>query len=64
MSNFRDFMFSKVAPTVNEDTICFLIYGDIDMSKFEAYRTIKGILNNNIYNFIILISTVRTTYSW
>ena len=52
MSNFRDFMFSEVAPTVNEDTIYFLIYGDIDMSKFEAYRTIKGILNNNIYNFI------------
>ena len=46
------FMFSEVAPIVIEDMICFLIYKHIDVSKFEAYRAIDSILNNNIYNFI------------
>ena len=45
-------MFSDVTPIVIEDTICFLIYRHIDVSKFEAYRAIDSILNKNIYNFI------------
>ena len=46
------FMFSNVTPIVIEDTICFLIYRPIGMSKFEGYRATDSILNNNIYNFI------------
>ena len=45
-------MFTEVAPIVVEDTLCFLIYRKIDVSKFEAYRAIDSILNNNIPNFI------------
>lgn len=49
---FQTFTFSEVAPIVIEGTICFLIYRHIDVSKFEAYRAINSILNDNICNFI------------
>ena len=49
---FQTFTFSEVAPIVIEGAICFLIYRHIDVSKFEAYRAINSILNDNICNFI------------
>ena len=45
-------MFTDVAPILVEDTLFFLIYRKIDVSKFKAYRAIDSILNNNIQNFI------------
>ena len=45
------FLFTDVAPVV-KDTIGFLIYKQIGVSRFEAYRALDSILNNNINNFI------------
>ena len=44
-------LFTDVAPIVEKDALCFLIYKHVDVSKFEAYRTINNILNYNINNF-------------
>ena len=44
-------LFTDVAPIVVKDALCFLIYKHVDVSKFEAYRTINNILNYNINNF-------------
>ena len=46
------FLFTEVLPAVVKDTIGFLIYKQIDVSRFEAYRALSSILNNNINNFI------------
>ena len=46
------FLFTEVAPVVVKDIIGFLIYKQIDVSRFEAYRALDSILNNNINNFI------------
>ena len=45
-------MFTEVCPILVKDTVCYLIYRKIDVSKFEAYTAIDSILNNNILNFI------------
>ena len=45
-------MFTGVPPIIIEDTLAFLIYRNIDVIKFEAYRAIDTILKNNIENFI------------
>ena len=45
-------MFTNVAPVIIEDTLAFLMYRKIDVIKFEGYRAIDSILNNNIENFI------------
>ena len=44
-------LFSDVAPIVVKYTLCFSIYKHVDVSKFEAYKTINNILNYNIDNF-------------
>ena len=45
-------MFTDVAPIIIEDTLAFLIYRNIDVIKFDAYRAIDTIPKNNIENFI------------
>ena len=45
-------MFTDVAPIIIEETLAFLIYREIDIIKFEAYRAMDSILKNNIENFI------------
>ena len=45
-------MFTGVPPIIIEDTLAFLIYRNIEVIKFEAYRAIDTILKNNIENFI------------
>ena len=46
------FPFTDVVPVVVKDTTGFMIYKQIDVSSFEAYRVLDSILNNNINNFI------------
>ena len=44
-------LFTDVAPVLIEEKLCFLFYKQVDVSRFELYRAINSILNNNISNF-------------
>ena len=44
-------LFTGVAPVLTEEKLCFLFYKQVDVSRFEVYRAINSILNNNISNF-------------
>ena len=44
-------LFTDVAPVLIEGKLCFLFYKEVDVSRFEVYRAINSILNNNISNF-------------
>ena len=44
-------LFTDVAPVLIEEKLCFLFYKQVDVSRFEVYRAINSILNNNISNF-------------
>ena len=46
------FLFTDVAAVVVKETIGFLVYKQIGVSRFEVYRALDSILNNNIGNFI------------
>ena len=44
-------LFTDVALVLIEEKLCFLFYKQVDVSRFEVYRAINSILNNNISNF-------------
>ena len=44
-------LFTDVASVLIEEKLCFLFYKQVDVSRFEVYRAINSILNNNISNF-------------
>ena len=46
------FLFTDVVAVVVKGTIGFLVYKQIGVSRFEAYRALDSTLNNNINNFI------------
>ena len=46
------FLFTDVEAVVVKETIGFLVYKQIGVSRFEAYRALDSIRDNNINNFI------------
>ena len=51
MSTFRDYAVHRRDTGFNRRKIVFLFYKQVDVNRFEVYRAINSILNNNISNF-------------
>ena len=44
-------LLTNVEPVLMEEKLCLLFYKQVDVSRFELYRAINSILDNNISNF-------------